>query len=104
VFGAWPEGGAWVLKLRYPPSFNSPRTPGNWHTVTLVISQGPNLTNHLGLGPKLSRVVATHCNCLSGSGTNSACCHRVAAVIALMAPQCFNPAKVESARRVDIYR
>jgi hypothetical protein len=104
MFGVWPQLGAWVIKMRYPPSWNSPRTNTNWHTITLVVSRGENVTNHLGLGPLLSRIVASYCTCKSGMGTNAACCHRVAAIIALMAPLCFNPAKVQSARLVDIYR
>ena len=104
IFGAWPDHGVWVIKLRYPPSWNSPRTARNWHTVTMVISQGDNPTNHLGLGPGLSRIMASFCTCKSGSSTNCACCHRVAAVIALIAPDCFNSAKVMTPRIVDIYR
>ena len=104
VYGTWPEVGVWVLKARYPPSFHTVRTAGNWHTVTFLISRGQNPSNHLDLGEKLRPIVGTHCTCKSGSSTNSQCMHRAAFAIALMAPSCFNPIKMKSARLVDPYR
>ena len=102
--GEWPSGGAWVVKVLLPPSFNSWRTLSNWHTITLVFSRGENHDNHLQLGPQLSRLIAHCCSCETGSRTNSACRHINAGVTALCSPNSFNTTKRMDARLTDINR
>ena len=102
--GPWPEGGCWVIKLLIPPNMKTWRTAANWHIVTLFLAHGANPNNHMMLGPLLQRLFSHHCDCLSGSRTNSACSHVCAAVIALFAPQCFKTTKVMEPRLSDPQR
>lgn len=78
--GVWPQGGVWVVKSLMPPNMKGWRTPGNWHTVTLIMAAGPNPSNHLMLGPSLQRLVSHYCDCQSGNRTNSCCSHVMALV------------------------
>ena len=99
--GAFPEGGTYTIKLLLPPTHKSWRDKSNWHTITLLISVGPNGANHLCLGSKLQRLVSHHCTCRSGARTNSSCCHVAAAIIALWGPNLFTTAKIEEPRISD---
>jgi hypothetical protein len=102
--GVWPQGGVWVVKSLMPPNMKGWRTPGNWHTVTLIMAAGPNPSNHLMLGPSLQRLVSHYCDCQSGNRTNSCCSHVMALVIGLFAPTLFKSTKVSEPRLQDPLR
>ena len=102
-YGPWP-GPSWILKIRYAPTWKSHLDDTTWHTVTSLVTMGPNPNNLLHLGPLLSRIFAIHCGCLSGVKTNSCCAHGIAMVKSVMAPACFRPRKVNESRVTDIYR
>ena len=102
--GAWPQGGAHVIKALVPPNIHSWRTPGNWHTVTVILAQGGNPDNHLMLGPLLQRIVSMYCDCMSGDRTNSTCSHCMAVVIGLFAPTHYRSTKVREPRLTDPLR
>ena len=102
-YGPWP-GPSWILKIRYAPTWKSHLDDTTWHTVTSLVTMGPNPNNLLHLGPLLSRIFALHCGCLSGDKTNSCCAHGIAMVKSVMAPACFRPRKVNESRVTDIYR
>ena len=103
VYGLWP-GPCWLLKIRYAPTWKSHLDQTNWHTVTMLVTVGPNPNNIFHLGPLLSRIFAVVCNCLAGAKTNSCCSHIMAMVKSLMAPACFRSRKVHESRLTDIYR
>ena len=103
LYGPWP-GPSWLMKARYAPSFKSALSDANWHTVSVLLTQGLNPNNVLLLGPLLSRIFATLCDCLSGVKTNSCCSHVIALVKSIMAPALFRPSKVFESRITDIYR
>ena len=103
LYGPWP-GPCWLLKARYAPSFKSALTDANWHTVTVLVTQGHNPNNVMLLGPLLSRIFAMLCDCLSGVKTNSCCSHSIALVKSVMAAALFRPTKVSESRITDIYR
>ena len=103
LYGPWP-GPSWLLKARYAPSFKSALSDANWHTVSVILTQGLNPNNMLLLGPLLSRIFATLCDCLSGVKTNSCCSHVIALVKSVMAPALFRASKVFESRITDIYR
>jgi hypothetical protein len=102
--GPWPPGGAWVIKMLVSPNMKAWRTPGNWHTVSVILAHGQNAANHLMLGPLLQRLVSHHCDCKAGARTNSTCSHVVAVLIALFAPNCYLPTKVLEPRLQDPQR
>ena len=103
LYGPWP-GPSWLMKARYAPSFKSALSDANWHTVSVLLTTGLNPNNVLLLGPLLSRIFATLCDCLSGVKTNSCCSHVIALVKSIMAPALFRPSKVFESRITDIYR
>ena len=103
LYGPWP-GPCWILKTRYAPSFKSALSDANWHTVSVIVTRGHNPNNVLRLGPILSRIFATLCDCLSGVKTNSCCSHIIALVKSVMAAALFRPSKVFESRITDIYR
>ena len=103
LYGPWP-GPSWLMKARYAPSFKSALSDANWHTVSILLTTGLNPNNVLLLGPLLSRIFATLCDCLSGVKTNSCCSHVIALVKSIMAPALFRPSKVFESRITDIYR
>ena len=103
VYGPWP-GPSWILKLRLAPSWKSFLDDTNWHTITALITRGPNPNNILLLGPLLSCVFAILCDCMAGMKTNSCCAHALAEVKAVLAPACFRSRKVNEALMTDIYR
>ena len=103
LYGPWP-GPSWLMKARYAPSFKSALSDANWHTVSVLLTTGLNPNNVLLLGPLLSRIFATLCDCLSGVKTDSCCSHVIALVKSIMAPALFRPSKVFESRITDIYR
>ena len=103
VYGPWP-GACWLLKIRYAPTWKSHLDQTNWHTVSMLVTVGPNPNNIFNLGPLLSRIFAVVCNCLAGANTNSCCSHTMAMIKSLMAPSCFRSRKVDESRLTDIYR
>ena len=75
VYGPWAQNlNATVLKLKLP-STNKSKT---FHTVTLLVAHERPAVNPLGLRGRLSCILATHCDCMSGMSTNRACCHIIA--------------------------
>ena len=48
--GPWPSGPSLALKLAVPSSHSRLRTNSKDYTVTVLVSCGPNITNHLKLG------------------------------------------------------
>jgi hypothetical protein len=101
-YGPWPQQGAWVVKVRLPPSWHSTRTPGNFHTVTLLVAhqRDPNI-NPLLMGAGLEQIQCWHCTCQAGLRTAASCTHRNAALILLCATQCCDTAKVKESLSVD---
>lgn len=99
--GDFPVGGTHTVKGKVAPTHKSCRTWDNHHDVTVILAVGENPTNHLNLGPKMSRVVTHNCNCMSGSRTNSACSHVAALMVALQAPKLFQTTKVNEPRIGD---
>jgi hypothetical protein len=100
VHGPWP-GPVLVLKCMLPSSHKAPTRP-NLHTVTLVISTIDVPVNPLRLTGPLSRLIAHHCTCKSGSGTNRGCAQVLAMCIGLLAPECFQSVKKKTGRLTDI--
>ena len=102
VYGPWPVGGAHLVKMRLPPTYKSPGNQGNWHTVTLLVSdQRDPRHNPLMMGEGLEQLIDSYCGCRGGLRTCALCCHRVAAILLLMATQCVNVAKAPEALIVD---
>ena len=102
--GPWPEGSVDIIKLSFPSTMKTSTNRSNFHSVTLLLAHGTNLTNHLNLGPQLESLFGYHCDCESGMRTNASCCHVQAACIALFCPTMFRSAKKNVARLNDIRR
>ena len=103
--GIWPQQGAWVVKVRVPPSWRSSRTPGNFHTVTLLFAHERDPANNpLLMGAGLEQLLCWHCTCKAGLRTVSSCTHRNGVLILLCATQCCDSAKVQESLYVDTAR
>ena len=100
LFGQW-LGPLLVLKCQLPSSHKA-ATRTNLHNITLVISRVSVPNNPLGLEGTLSRLIAYHCSCKSGAGTNRACAHVMGLVIGLLGPQFFKSAKKNTGLMTDI--
>ena len=100
LFGQW-LGPLLVLKCQLPSSHKA-ATRTNLHNITLVISTVSVPNNPLGLEGTLSRLIAYHCSCKSGAGTNRACAHVMGLVIGLLGPQFFKSAKKNTGLMTDI--
>ena len=106
VYGAWPSGGAWIVKMRVAPFWKSSRNPQNFHTVTFLLSslRDPNL-NPLLMGEGLEQLLDSHCSgCRAGLRTAGSCLHRIAGLILLCGAKCFDTAKVAEPVYVDTAR
>lgn len=104
VFGPWPSNGVVILKLSIASSHKTPTNRNNMHTVTLAFAKNPPEKNPLRLRGHLSSLIAHACTCKSGSGTNRACAHVLAALTALCCPSAFRSPKKRSSRLSDIHR
>ena len=101
VYGPWDQNlSATVLKLKLPSS-NKSKT---FHTVTLVFAHVSPPVNPLGLLGKFKCLLAVHCGCKSGMCTNRACCHIIAACVAVCNPRAFKTAKKKTARLTDVHK
>ena len=98
--GAW-LGPILVLKSQLPSSFKA-QERRNLHTITMVISTVDVPNNPLYLSGPLSRILAYHCTCKSGSGTNRSCAHVMGVVMGLLAPECFKSVKKKTGLLTDI--
>jgi hypothetical protein len=104
-YGPWPRAGCWVLKARVPPSWKSTRSPGNFHTVTLLLAHERQAgLNPLLMPEGLEQIHDWWCDCAAGKRTNASCCHRDAVLALLCATATFNSAKVPEAATVDTAR
>ena len=100
VHGIW-SGPLLILKCQFP-STHKAQERRNMHTVTLAISTVDIPVNPLNLTGPLTRLVAYHCDCKSGCGTNRACVHLMGMVIGLIAPECFKSVKKKTGRLTDV--
>ena len=70
--------------------------------MTLVISNQDVAISPLMLTGPLKRLVAHHCTCMAGAGTNRACAHILAVCIGVFSPECFHSVKKNLGRLTDI--
>ena len=106
VYGPWPSGGVWIVKMRVASFWKSTRNPANFHTVTYIFSnhRDPDL-NPLLLGEGLEQLMGSHCSgCKAGLRTAASCLHRVAGIILLCGAKCFDTAKVPEPVYLDTAR
>jgi hypothetical protein len=94
-----------LIKVRIPPTWKSPSSSANWHTITLVLSnQRDPGHNPLRMGEGLEQIMDMHCTCKGGLRTAALCTHRVGVLLLLCATACINVAKVPEALVVDTAR
>ena len=94
-----------MLKVRVPPSWRSSRTPGNFHTVTILLAHVRDPSNNpLLMGPGLEQLLCWHCTCQAGLRTVSSCTHRNGVLILLCATECWDSVKVQESLYVDTAR
>ena len=94
-----------MVKVRVPPSWRSSRTPGNFHTVTILFAHVPDPANNpLLMGAGLEQLLCWHCTCKAGLRTAASCTHRNGVLILLCATQCCDSAKVQESLYVDTAR
>ena len=79
VFGPWPAGEVVVIKLSIASSHKTPTNRANLHTVTLAFAEHPPAVNPLRLQGHLRSLIGHFCTCKSGSSSNRACAHVLAA-------------------------
>ena len=105
VYGPWPEGGVWVIKMFSVPNWKSSRNFANYHTVTIVLAvrYNPQL-NPLMMDPELSQLLDWHCTCKSGLRTAASCTHRLTCLMLLCYAEGIDSAKVQEALVVDTAR
>ena len=104
VFGPWPDKGVVVLKLSIASSHKTPTNRANLHTITLLFTQQPQQENPLMLLGHLQSLFGHHCTCKSGSSTNRACAHIIAALVGLCCPEVFESPKKRGSRLSDVHK
>ena len=106
VYGPWPTGGAWIVKMRVASFWKSTRNPANFHTVTYIFSSHSDPSfNPLLMGEGLEQLMGSFCSgCKAGARTAASCLHRIAGIILLCGAQCFDTAKVQEPVYLDTAR